>query len=458
MTTKIDIFRLAESGLKLAEALNKNLSGAEIYFEFSKYINIEIEENSVKNSELGNEGGASIRLINSRGSLGFASTNRLEKKYIERMVNIATKMMNSGTDDPDFKSLPSSFNNYPKVQNLFDENIENLTIEDSIGYVEDLINICNEDDLAISQSGGFLSNSYMNYIFNTNDLNVNGKGTICSISSNVIVKDKVSKDTTFGFNYQSERFLKKINAENIINKALKNAKRNLNRKKIKSMKYPLVLTPHGTISLILKPVTQAINAETFQYNRSFLVGKRETMIGNQNLTIEDNGLINGAVGSASFDGEGVPCKNKTIIDKGKFLKTGLLHNSYSAGKEGVESTGNASRFSYNSVPSIAITNCIMKPGDISSEQLIKDTRKGILLNYTGDRPNISTGDFSGLILQGNLIRNGEIKEPLNETLLGINLFDLFKKIEYVSKEVITYGAFQAPYVKIEEVPIIGSLS
>jgi PmbA protein len=367
-------------------------------------------------------------------------------------------MMKSGTEDPDFKSLPPSFTNYANVKNLYDENIENLTIEDSIGYVDDIITTCNEDDLAISQSGGFISNSSKNYIFNTNGLNANGKGTICTLSSNVIVKDKVSKDTTFGFNYQSERCLKKINSVNVINKALKNAKRNLNRKKIKSIKCPLVLTPHGTISLILKPVAQAINAETFQYNRSFLVNKRETMIGNQNLTIEDNGLIDGAVGSANFDGEGVPCKNKTIIDKGKFLKTGLLHNSYTAGKEGVESTGNASRFSYNSVPSIGITNCIMKPGDISSEQVIKDIKKGILLNYTGDRPNISTGDFSGLILQGNLIINGEIKEPLNETLIGINLLDLFTKIESVSKELMTYGAFQAPYVKIEEVSIIGSLS
>ncbi|MFX0059183.1 MAG: TldD/PmbA family protein [Candidatus Hodarchaeota archaeon] len=458
MDNELDVSRLAEYGLQLAEKYSNNLKDAEIYFEFSKYINIEIEENSVKNSELGTEGGVSIRLINSKGSLGFASTNILEKNNIEKMVKIGAKMMQSGTEDPDFKNLPRSFTNYPNLKNLYDENIENLTIEDSISYIKDLINICNEDKLAISQSGGFVSSSSRNYIFNTNDLSVKGKETICSVSSNVIVKDKISKDTTFGFHYQSERSLKDINAENVINKALNNGKRNLNRKKIKSMKCPLLLTPNGTISLILKPIAHAINAETFQYNRSFLVGKRDTMIGTKNLTIEDNALIDGAVGSAIFDGEGVPCKNKTIIDKGKFLKTGLLHNYYTAGKEGVESTGNASRNSYSSVPSIGITNLILKSGENSYDELIADIKNGILLNYTGDRPNTSTGDFSGLILQGNLISNGEIKEPLNETLIGINLIDLFSKIEAISKEIMTYGAFQAPYVKIESVPIIGSLS
>ena len=68
---------------------------------------------------------------------------------------------------------------------------------------------------------------------------------------------------------------------------------------------------------------------------------------------------------------------------------------------------------------------------------------GIILDYTGDSPNISTGDFSGLILQGNLIENGEIKHPLNETMVAINLIDLFMNIDAISKEFKIYGSFQA---------------
>jgi PmbA protein len=224
------------------------------------------------------------------------------------------------------------------------------------------------------------------------------------------------------------------------------------------MKAPVILTPKGTISLILRPVAAAINADTFQYKRSFLVDKRNVKIGSEYLNIEDNGLIPGAAGSQIFDDEGVPCKNKKIIERGKFLKNGLLHNSYTAGKEGVESTGNASRGSYASMPSIGITNFIMKPGDLTLEEMISDIKNGILLNYTGDSPNISTGDFSGLILHGNLIQNGEIKDPLNETMIGINLMDIFQKIDSVSKEYRIYGAFHAPWVRISSVNIIGGKS
>ncbi|MFX1408615.1 MAG: TldD/PmbA family protein [Promethearchaeota archaeon] len=454
MDNKIDVYGLAKYSLNLAQKINSNLRCAEIFFGKNNYINIEIEENSVKNSEIGIDFGGSIRVIDKRGSLGFAFANNLEKKSIEQMVRIALKMMRVGTEDLDFKNLPKKCINYPKVNGLFDSNLKNLQIEDSIGIVEDLIQVCDEDEMAISQSANFTANYSKRYIFNTNDVEINGKETSCSISSNIIVKDKVRKETSSGYEWQSERNLKNINALNTAKMALEEAKQNLNRIKIKNMKVPLILSPKGVIGFILNPIASAVNAETFQYKRSFLVGKKNKIIGTEYLNVEDNALVDGLSGSAQFDGEGSPCKNKKIIENGKFLQ--LIHNSYTAGKDGVESTGNASRSSYSSIPSIGISNLIMKKGDFTKEEIIKDVNEGIFLDYTGDSPNLATGDFSGLILHGNLIINGEIKESLNETMFGINLLDLFKNIDAVSKEFNIYGAYHAPFVRIKEVQIIGA--
>lgn len=452
---KSDIYSLSNLCLKLVEQESSRIKAADIYFEKSNYINVEIEENSIKNSETGEDNGVSIRVIDKIGSLGFAYSNKFDRTTIEKLCKTAIKMMKVATPDPDFKNLPGSFKNYPVVNNLFDKNLKYLEIEDSLKYVNELISVCKNDKMAISQSGNFESTYLKTFIFNSNGLDVSRKETSCLISSNIIVKDKISKETSSGYERQIERSLNNLDAANIANLALEDAKRNLNRKKIKNMKVPVVLTPKGTINLILRPIAAAINAETFQYKRSFLVDKRSEKIGSEFLNIEDNALIDGAAGSQIFDDEGVPCKNKEIIKKGKFLKTGLLHNSYTAGKEDIESTGNAARNSYISLPSIGITNIIMKPGDRMLEEIIKDIQTGIIFNSTGDSPNISTGDFSGLILHGNLIKNGEIKEPLNETMIGINLIDLFQKIDAVSKEFNVYGAFQAPWVRIKSVNIIG---
>jgi PmbA protein len=456
MSGSIDVFSLAKYGLNLSEKKSNNLKCAEIFYGKNEYINIEIEENSVKNSEIGSDHGISIRVIDRRGSLGFAFTNKLDKISIEKITKSSLKMMNAGTTDLDFKDLPRKYNNYPNVKDLFDENLKYLNIEESMHYVKDLIDICKKDDIAISQSASFSSNYIKTYILNSNDLEIAGKETFCNISSEIIVKDKTSKELASGFDYQTERKLKKLKASKVGNSALIKAKRNLNRIKIKTMKAPLILTPRSAINLILKPIADAVNGESYQNKRCFLVGKRGEKIGSVHLNVEDNGLIDGAVGSAAFDGEGVPCKNKKIIESGIFLETGLLHNSYTAGKEDLESTGNASRSSYSSTPGISSTNFIFKPGGYSKEDIIKDVKKGIILDYTGDRPNITTGDFSALILHGNLIESGEIKDPLNETMVGINLLDLFKRIDAVSKEFEVYGSFQAPYIKIKEANIIGA--
>ncbi|MBN1801193.1 MAG: TldD/PmbA family protein [Candidatus Lokiarchaeota archaeon] len=451
----LDIFNTADKCLELSKKIDPNVKCTEIYIKKTKYINIEIEENSVKNSESGSDLGISIRAFDKRGSLGFAFTNKTNKFSIESMIRTAIKMMKAGTDDPDFEDLPLAQTNYPTVTGLFDKTIKELQVEDSMQYVRELINTCKEDEQAISQAANFTSNYSKVLILNSNGLEVRGKKTNCIVSSRMIARDKFSNDTSFGVEWQSVRNLKEIDAILIAQKALKNAKNNLNRKKINNMKCPLVLTPNGAISLILEPLISAINAETFQYNRSFLVGKRGAQVGSIYLNVEDKALIDNGSGSAVFDGEGVPCRDKIIINNGTFLESGLLHNSYTANKEGTISTGNASRSSYSSVPSINCTNFLLNSGEHSSEEIIEDMKHGIILDYTGDSPNIATGDFSGLILQGSFVKNGEIIHPLNETMLAINLIDLFRKIDAISKEYSVYGSFQAPYVRIDDVNILG---
>ena len=295
-------YDLATYVLKLAEKTGNDLKCAEVYFSKNKYTKIEIEENSVKHSEIGADNGISIRAINKKGSLGFAFTNITTKKAIGSMVKNAVKMMNSGTEDPDFKDLPHP-KQYTDVKGLFDDNIKNLTIEDTLKYVEDLIKICAEDELAVSQSAGFSSSYLKTYIVNSNGLEITGKDTTCSISSNIIVKDKVSKEPSSGYDYQVERSLKGVNPVLIAQNALIDAKKNLNRIKIPSAKLPLILAPQGTISLILGPIGSAINAEAFQYKRSFLVGKKDQIIGSEYLTVEDNALIDGAPGSGFFEAQ-----------------------------------------------------------------------------------------------------------------------------------------------------------
>lgn len=132
MDNTIDIFELANYGIKIAEKKAPNFKCAEIFVGKNEYTNIELEENSIKYSEIGSDHGVSIRIYNKRGSLGFAFTNKLNKRIIEKIIKNAIKMMNAGTADPNFQNLPLKYKTYPNVKQLYDISIKTLTIEDSI--------------------------------------------------------------------------------------------------------------------------------------------------------------------------------------------------------------------------------------------------------------------------------------------------------------------------------------
>ncbi|TXT62533.1 MAG: Peptidase PmbA [Promethearchaeota archaeon] len=456
MNNDFDPYQMVHYVIDLVEKHDNSIQCCEAYLGKDMYLNIDVEENAIKYSREGLERGISVRVFDRKGRCGFSFTNRMDKNNLEEIVQKALQLMKGATPDAEFHDLPPQVESYPKIKQLCDAKIKAMKIDDASHHIIDAIEVCKNDETAISQSAYFKSNYSQIFILNSNGVEVNYKETSCSISSNMIAKDKTTNETSFGQEWQVERNLNDLNAQEVAQNALEIAKNNLNRKKIKNMNVPLVLTPRGAISLILRPISLAIDAENFQFNRSFLIGHKGKKIGSKLLTIEDNGLIDGAIGSSISDDEGTPCQNKTIIKEGMFLENGLIHNSYTAAKEGVKSTGNAVRTSYASSPGIGVTNFSLKLGSSAKEEIIRDIKKGILLDYTGDSPNISTGDFSGLILQGNLIEDGKILYALNETMLANHLLELFSNITAISEESKTYGRFTAPFVKIENANIIGS--
>jgi len=448
-----DFFNNGKLGLRITEKFDK-VKYSEIFIQKAQTFEIGIEKNSIKDCDKSETYGFSVRVFDKRGSLGFAYANDISKKMIEKTINNAVKMMSAGPPNDEFRELPYPKKSYSEVSGIYDKNIKNLDLETPFELINDMIRISSEDPKVITQSGEFSSLHTKFFIFNSNGVEISSKETAASLSSSIVVKNNGKNETGNGFHWQVERMYKDLDAINVLDKTLQMAKMNLNRIKVETMNVPLILTPKGVINLILNPIASAINAEMFQYNRSFLVGRIDQKVGSGLLNIEDNGLINGAIGSSEFDAEGVPCQNKKIFENGIFLS--LLHNSYTAGKDGVESTGNAQRNSFYSTPNISPTNLKFIPGVYKKQELFEDIKIGILLDYTGDSPNIATGDFSGLILNGNLIKNGEIQESLNETMVGINLLDLFNRIEKASSEFEVYGSKSAPYIKISNVQISGS--
>lgn len=443
----------AEKCLDLAQKGDIDL--AEIHITNARTITVEIEKSSIKTAKFLYDHGIGIRCIKN-GSIGFSFSTSFEWDKLQAMVQTALKLCKTGIPDPDFKDLPHE-SSYTPVKGMLDKAITTIDINTAMDLCLRTANAAQIDKRISSINVDFLCGDHERYILNTNGVKANTKGTAIKISAEIAAQE--NSDVSSGFEFQSSRYLKEINPETIGAAAAEMALKSLHAKDIETGTYPAIFHPFAVSSLFAASIGAAINAEAIQYKQSYLTDRINTEIASDQLNVIDNGLyINkkgiAGLGTSKFDGEGIPHQKTPLVTDG-VLKN-HLHDSYTAGKENRKSTGNASRFSYRSIPGISITNMEVLGNSGTLDSFISEIQKGILVYETGDSPNIATGDFSGLISLGYKIENGAIAYPLKNAMMGINMLDFFKKLSHVGTDYRTIFNVITPSIYITDLKIAGS--
>jgi PmbA protein len=262
---------------------------------------------------------------------------------------------------------------------------------------------------------------------------------------------KVDDEQTSSYEVQISRSFKEIDPEWVGKTSAENALSNLGAKTIEGGEMAVVLAPFAVGTILGGGFAGAVNAEEVQYGRSYIVDALGDEVSTEHLRITDDGLLKSGISSRSFDAEGHPSQRTEILENG-VLKS-LLHNSYTANKDGIESTGNASRAGYSGVPSISSSNFMVAPGKGKLDDLISEVGKGVLCRFTGDRPNMTTGDLSAMVMEGSYFENGEIKHPVLNTLVGINMRDLLKRVEIVGDDTRVAFSIISPSIVISSAQV-----
>jgi PmbA protein len=170
------------------------------------------------------------------------------------------------------------------------------------------------------------------------------------------------------------------------------AVRSVNGQKVETGTYDVLLRPIAFTELLEYAFLPSISADNVQKGRSLMSEKIGQQVASSHLSFTDDGLLPGGLGTTGFDGEGVPSMRNSILERG--VLKGFLYDSYTAGKSGVKSTGNAVRGGYSDLPRIGIRNLLVQ----SSEpfDVVKETGRGIVVNsFIGAHTaNPISGDFS----------------------------------------------------------------
>ena len=202
-----------------------------------------------------------------------------------------------------------------------------------------------------------------------------------------------------------------------------------------------------------------VSAEAVQRGRSLFADKEGTEVADPAVALVDDGTASDGPGSAPFDGEGSPTRRTPLIEGGR-LET-FLFDARTARKAGRATTGNASRGSYRSPPSVGSTNLILRPGEATLEELVARAGDGLYVTdvaglHSGVNP--VSGTFS-VGASGRLIEDGELGTPVRELTIASDLVAMLRAVEAVGSEVrwVPFGgSVKAVPVLIGEMSVSGT--
>lgn len=443
----MELFELCEEAV--IEALRLGAEAVDVYGVDVETLRVEVRKGTIEISKAIHDVGLGVRAV-VRGAMGYSYAASLDID-INDMVHRAVKAAKVGYPDPDFKDLPRPLS-YPSPQGTYDDKIASLTPEELNDLASSLIKKIEMNNI-YSVNVSIESSKFNCFVVNSNGVEGAEEGTYLSFFVYVTARNGVNMSSSYDGDLV--RMMKDIDMESIMIKTAQEAVRGLSAKPYKTIRVPAILSGKVLTAVISEGIASALNADLVQRGRSYMATHLNRKMGVENLTIIDDGLIEGGTLTRKFDVEGTPRQRTTLMERG--VVKSLLHNSYTSNKAGTKSTGNASRsgglLDFRGQVTIAPSNVVVEFGDWSLEEMLEDIRDGLLILDTQDVPNIATGELSAMITHGYTVEDGEIKDPVKQTLFAFNIADFAKNIKAIGKERGKHFNLYSPPILVSEVQV-----
>lgn len=442
-----------EAVFKKAEL--EGFSEYEIYFSKDKSLGIQVFEQEIDKYTVSGSQGLSFRGLYN-GQMGYVYTEILDEASVDFVVKCA-KENALIIEKEDKEVIYDGDENYSDF-NCFDEELSNTAVENKINIAFDMEKHAkNLSSEVIRVESEVEEEENFTQIVNSKGLDLSFKSNAIFAFVESVVKDGDNMNADYSF--KGARNFKEIDSKKLAKEAVESALAYKGAKTVKSDKYKVILK-NSTAASMLQTFSGIFSADNVQKGMSLLKGKLGEIIASKVVTIMDNPLLKEGLSSRPFDDEGVATYTKEVVGEGK-LNT-LLHNLKTAAKDGVKSTGNASKVSYSSPVSVAPSNFYFKAGEKSFEALLKILDYGIIITdvqglHSGANP--ISGDFS-LAAKGFLIKDGAIERPVEQITVSGNFYKLLEDVEEVGSDLrfgfpSGMGYFGSPSLIIKELSIAG---
>ncbi len=172
---------------------------------------------------------------------------------------------------------------------------------------------------------------------------------------------------------------------------------------------------------------------------SFLFDKKGQSVASPLFDLQALPLSDEFATKSFWNSDGYLTKNESLFKNG--ILNSYLLDHYASNKLNQENSLSGSH------------NLQFATGNTALQDMIANTKEGVLLaRFSAGHP-AENGDFSGSAKNSYYIKDGKIQYPIGETMLAGNLQSMLKDIAEVSKESIDFGSSKMPWVKFKNITV-----
>lgn len=442
-----DLAELAGAAVEVA----RDHEAVEAYAEEARQTEVTAHKGEVEGLTFAESRGVGIRLI-ATGRLGYAYVADPSIDEVRAAVARARENAELATED-EFNALPPAKPIEP-ISALFRVDQAALATERKVSVALDLEHRAVSADPRVAKvdQAGYGDAVSRVAIASTAGVTAEYGRTDCwAVVSALAEQDG---ETQAGWSFRVARELGELDWGSVAQEAVERSARLLRAVKPASGRVPVVLDPFAGSSF-LGILAGALSAESVQKQRSLFAGLLGEDVGSALMTLVDDGRTLDGPAAAPFDDEGVPTGRTELIAHGKLMA--FLHNTYTARREGTDSTGNAKRGGYRTPPGVGTTNFFVQPGATPVPDILRRAEGGVLIQdvsgvHSGANP--ISGEFS-VGATGLRIEGGELGEPLREMTVASTVPEMLKGIAAIGDDLRFFTAVGVPTILIAEMTVAG---
>lgn len=428
-------------------ALRAGASQAEATLSISDRFSTEARDRAV--TKLEQSTGRSLHMrVFVDGRKATLQSSDFDRNNLERTISAAVAQARHVASDP-FALLPDISDGKPGDADfdLYSDDVAERDAQQKIDEALELERRIRETDSRITNSNG----SHVGDIICTTALVNSGgfagayRSTRVHRTTSPVALDGDAKRTG-AYGTAARRLSDMEEAPSVAAKAVRRTVGLFGARKPQTMRAPVIFE-RDVAATVLSDLFAALSASNVAVGNSWLTERVGQRIGSDLVTIFDDGTMPGLLGTTPFDGEGVPTQRTQVFDRG-VLRT-FLYDTYYARKLGAKSTANSTG------GGVGPNNFYLEAGERSLEDLVKDTKRGILvLDTIGFATEHASGTYSRGA-RGYYIENGEIAYPVEEFTIAGSFPEMLAGIDAVANDLRFDAGVISPSFRVAEMTISG---